>query len=227
VIEGDFRLVFLKGYSAPLAVPLQSPGRALNQVLAEQMYAWNWHYYRTYGGAAGSEAVVIDCGAAEGLFSFLMQRQARRILCIEPNPMYVAALRRTFAQNCDVSIRPLAVGKTCGTAYLDEADIRSQLNDRALGFEVKVTTIDEICKAECISPTLIKADIEGSEYDMIAGAAATITRCCPGLAVTTYHRAGDAARIASLLRSLNPRYKIRLSGVESRWGDPVMLHAYV
>ena len=53
----------------------------------------------------------------------------------------------------------------------------------------------------------IKLDIEGAELEMLHGAAKTITRCKPKMAVSAYHRWDDLWTLATYIKSLRPDYE--------------------
>ena len=53
----------------------------------------------------------------------------------------------------------------------------------------------------------IKLDIEGAELDMLHGAAKTITRCKPKMAVSAYHKPEDLWTLATYLKSLRADYE--------------------
>ena len=53
----------------------------------------------------------------------------------------------------------------------------------------------------------IKLDIEGAELDMLHGAAKTITRCKPKMAVSAYHRPEDLFTLATYIKSLRADYE--------------------
>jgi FkbM family methyltransferase len=59
-------------------------------------------------------------------------------------------------------------------------------------------------------PTLIKADIEGMETDMLYGAKQTIRDNKPKLAICLYHSPADFYRIPEIVLELNPNYKLRV-----------------
>lgn len=54
----------------------------------------------------------------------------------------------------------------------------------------------------------IKADIEGFERHMLAGAQETLARFAPKLALCTYHLPDDPQVMAGLIKQANPRYNI-------------------
>ena len=53
----------------------------------------------------------------------------------------------------------------------------------------------------------IKLDIEGAELDMLHGAAKTIARCKPKMAVSAYHKLDDLWTLAAYIKSLRPDYE--------------------
>jgi FkbM family methyltransferase len=60
------------------------------------------------------------------------------------------------------------------------------------------------------APTLIKLDVEGAEELALEGAADTIRRYRPGLAVCVYHRPADLWRLPLQVRALSERYRLYL-----------------
>ena len=53
----------------------------------------------------------------------------------------------------------------------------------------------------------IKLDIEGAELDMLHGAAKTIIRCKPKMAICAYHKPEDLWTLATYIKSLRPDYE--------------------
>ncbi|GBR76374.1 hypothetical protein NO2_0935 [Candidatus Termititenax persephonae] len=58
----------------------------------------------------------------------------------------------------------------------------------------------------------LKMDIEGSELEALTGAAETIKRYRPELAICVYHRGNDLVEVPRYIKSLNPNYKCLLGG---------------
>ena len=55
----------------------------------------------------------------------------------------------------------------------------------------------------------IKLDIEGSELDMLHGAAKTISRWKPKMAISAYHRREDLWTLANYVKSLRSDYEFK------------------
>lgn len=74
--------------------------------------------------------------------------------------------------------------------------------------KAQVVTLDEIMENEHV--TLIKMDIEGAEVEALQGAAQTIKRDKPDLAICVYHRREDIWEIPLLLSEMVGQYKFYL-----------------
>jgi hypothetical protein len=56
----------------------------------------------------------------------------------------------------------------------------------------------------------IKMDIEGGELSALLGAAQTIKRFHPTLAISGYHKVEDMIMLPALIRGLDPGYRLYL-----------------
>lgn len=109
-------------------------------------------------------------------------------------------------------------------AYSKDGELRFSASGRTNGFFsdvgeliIPVQKLDTVVKED---PALIKMDIEGSEKDALIGAANTIQRAKPKLAIAAYHFATDLWRLIDVIREINPSYKFYLrhyseTGLES------------
>jgi FkbM family methyltransferase len=222
------RAIYIKGHQRPLYFPAEFDLHFLHQVLTEGTYGWNWHYYQIPPTRLETGDVVIDCGAAEGFFSLLATEQgAKQVICLEPHPSYLRALKQTFAGDERVTIVAAAIGDLVGDIQLSNDGMSSMVTDRQDGIiPVKVETIDHLCVSLDIKPTYVKADIEGYEEKMLMGAIETIAAYRPKLALTTYHRATAGGWMERFLKKIYPKYNIRLKGLAAQHGATVMLHAW-
>ena len=76
--------------------------------------------------------------------------------------------------------------------------------------DVEITTVDAYCARSGAAPDWLMIDVEGYEFDVLAGAAETIRRCRPGIIVELHpqlYPAGAATQEAGaqLLRQLGLR----------------------
>ena len=225
-VVGCFREFEIRGFAGVLYVDPSISLRSFHQTLAEQGYAWQWHYYQVPQTRVTPADFVIDCGSAEGLFPFLTRSVASGIVCFEPLPEFVRGLKRTFGADTNVRIVSSALGERAGRAFLGRSDISSSITLETTDTPVEVDTIDAYCERTGFPVSYLKADMEGYEMRLLRGASRTIARLRPKIAVTTYHEPGHAEEIAEFLRSLVPTYRFRTKGIESKTGVPVMLHAW-
>lgn len=222
-------VVHVRGVERPLIWPSDQPIYALQMVLSEALDARNWHYYELPETRVLPSDIVADCGAAEGIFSLLVQPRAAHVYAIEPAPHWTSSLQQTFAGAPNVTVLPVALGDKPGRAYLAGGALDSAVSEakQAGAPEVTVETIDRLFADRDRPLTYLKADLEGFELAMLAGAEHTIARNRPKIAITTYHVAEHAREIAAFLHRLDPRYRVHTKGIDAITGSPVMLHAWM
>ena len=89
------------------------------------------------------------------------------------------------------------------------------------GERAYLTTIDKIVAELKLSQVdFIKLDIEGSERYALKGAAATIARFKPRMAIAAYHTKEDRQLIPEIGLAANKDYKVCISG--SGWGNEII-----
>ena len=107
------------------------------------------------------------------------------------------------------------LGSTLGTMYINndnENSAKTISNSGAI--PIPITTIDEEVFSRNINPGLIKADIEGSEYDMLLGARKTIEKFRPILSISVYHNFAGLFKIPDYIKSFG-NYKIAFRACNS------------
>ena len=130
------------------------------------------------------ESLVFDVGAHVGSKTDLFINCGARVICVEPQPLCVAALRERFHDNANVVIvnKGLAA-KLCkmmmmicskATTISTFSTDWTQFGRFAHNFvwdkniEVEMTTLDELIKIYG-SPQFIKIDVENFEYEVLSG----------------------------------------------------------
>jgi FkbM family methyltransferase len=163
----------------------------------------------------GDEAFV-DCGAFDGdtIRRFLVRRgdAFRRIAAFEPDPAnfkrlaaYVASLPAGRQER--ILLFEKAVGARSGKVSFDARGNESSVVGSG-SLQVESVAIDEALAGT--RPTYIKMDTEGSEPDALAGAADTIARHAPALAICSYHQQDHLWLIPAFIRSVSDRYRFFL-----------------
>lgn len=89
------------------------------------------------------------------------------------------------------------------------------------GASSKIQTID-IDSAIKEKVTFIKMDIEGAELKALYGAAQTIRRDKPKLAICVYHKPEDMWQIPHYIDSLVPEYKFYIRHFGMRWAGTIL-----
>lgn len=227
VEEKDYFLViYFRGQEKPLYYPKEMSLQSLRQVIVETFYKDNWHHYQIEETKVEADDVVVDCGAAEGLFSLLTAPICKYIYLVEPMPKFAEALKRTFHNCSNIDIIPCALSDKRGEAFLSTNGISSSLLSNEKDIPVKVETIDALFYQKNIPISYIKADLEGYDFKAIVGAQYTIEKYGPKIAITTYHDKAHSKEIVDFIRSVNPSYKFKIKGIYQETGSPVMLHAW-
>lgn len=188
-----------------------------------------------------------DVGANVGIYALQMARwngPHGRVVAFEPNPKSADVLKRHIRMNGlgrRVTTVPLAVGRQPETAALFDTQAGSGLSrlgranpaivEPAGATEVRVTTIDDYCRDTGTLPDWIMVDVEGYEFDVLAGAAETIRTKRPALVVELHPHLwpdGDRTREAGarLLEDLGLR-AVPLGNTESAWSQGSVRLEYV
>jgi FkbM family methyltransferase len=137
----------------------------------------------------------------------------------------MACLRRTFASEIAAgrvvlvqegvwSAEGRLVFQDAGfsdASFVDAEFIKASPSVTRVG--VPVTPIDSLVdRLELDRVDLIKMDIEGSEQEALKGAARTLARFKPRLAIAGYHKPSDPERIPAIVRGANPAYRFTSAG---------------
>jgi FkbM family methyltransferase len=185
---------------------------------------------REYGEWARSEiellgsllrtgSVVVDAGAFIGTHTMAFSKfvgATGKVLSFEPHPWYFRVLTRNISSNALANVLAYNCGLSDRSETMDAPapDLSSansfgsvQLAETTSAKEtlrVCVRTLDEFQLASC---DLIKADVEGMEARVLAGASHTIDRCQP-IIYTECNSGNDAWPVVLLMQSR--AYKVYL-----------------
>ncbi len=221
----DYLEVYFKGLEWPLYYPKQFSLNSLAVIGNEILNSKHWHYYEIAETRVQPNDVVVDCGAAEGLFALTVAGRCKNVYVVEPHPIYVKSLVFTFKHFDNVFIIPKAVSEVEGTAFLLDNGPLSKVEESGYGIPVKMSTVDYLFSE--IEVNYIKADLEGYELNMLKGSQNVIKRCCPKLAIASYHNRKQAQSIVEFIQGLGLNYKIKGKGIHPWNGVPYIIHAWV
>jgi FkbM family methyltransferase len=131
---------------------------------------------------------AVDIGANQGVYAYALADLADRVVAFEPNPDYAAFARRMLRGRAEVHALALSNRAGRGSLHVPLSDqgmvlhlagslkgTHSQFRD-SKSYEVEVRTLDDFNLA---NTRFIKADVEGSEREVLDGAQATIARDRP------------------------------------------------
>ena len=219
-----WRRVKFRELAKPLTFPASMPMDVLRMVADEIFDPHHWHHYQIPETSVQPGDVVVDCGAAEGLFTLVAAEKAARVFAVEPLPEFIEGLHRTFDEDPKVTILPVAAGATSGTVRFAADTISSNINAGG-EIEARLEPLDSLLGEAAATVSYLKADVEGAEIDVIRGAAGLIARNKPRIVLAVYHDPNDYRAIADELRRLRPDYTLRFKGLAAN-GNPVVLHAW-
>ncbi|MFA6142158.1 MAG: FkbM family methyltransferase [Candidatus Omnitrophota bacterium] len=224
-LNSPYLIVKLKTCENPLYWPKKFDIRELYQVISEVFNERDWHYYEAGQTIVCDKDIVVDCGASEGAFSIKNYTKSKFTYIVEPIKTFADSLNKTFENAGNVEIINCALGDgSLKEVGIDENTIFSSVSSNSLE-RVRSCTIDELFFDKHI--TYIKADVEGSEMMLLNGAAKTIAKERPKMAIATYHDANDWRQMLNFVKNICPDYKYRINGIYHMNRKPVLLHMWV
>ncbi len=158
----------------------------------------------------GEDEVYVDAGAYDGdsvrMFVAHVQGKYHRILAFEPDAATFQRLDRNMRDYPRVHALNCGLHRRKGTLRFSNDGSRAAIISDQGSFSVEVASLDEVLAGERVS--FIKMNIEGAEHEALFGAAQSIARWRPKLAISAYHRPGDLWSLPALVRELVPDYRI-------------------
>src|SRR5260370_28887033 len=224
---GEYLQVYLRGIHHPLSWPRKLGTFDSYKAATDWLYEEDWHHYEVPETRVQPGDVVLDCGAAEGLFALSVLERASRVVIFEPSPDFADSLHRTFGNAPNATIVPAALGSSEGRAFLAGNSLYGfvTLDD---GIPINITTIDAWAAGTNTRVNFIKGDLESHEFEVLKRARTTIQRDQPKIAFTVYHPGNNWKEMVAFLRGLVPQYQFRIKGLSynARHPQPVMLHPW-
>ena len=228
VKNDDFEVTF-NNIDKKLFWPLNFSIDRMDQVVAETFDEKDWHFYQKKHTDVASGEIILDIGTAEGLLPLAVIDRCDHIYMIEPSQTFCRCLRKTFSEYPEkITIFNTAVGNEDGIINFDENSLDGSVSAESSNTakKVAISKIDTLFKNnERI--TYLKADIEGFEQEMLKGAAATIKRNKPKIAITTYHTQNNPQEIIDIIKGYVPEYKHYVIGIYEKTPKPVLIHFWI
>ena len=160
--------------------------------------------------------IVIDAGSCCGSFSAYASVKGAVSYAFEPVPENFEYVLKTAKLNKNIIPvnKGLSDENTSKGIFIDPehysgSSFLQQLKPGIAPTTVETVRLDDFVRENNLSRVdFIKADIEGFERHMLAGAQETLRRFAPKLALCTYHLPDDPEVMASLILKANPKYNI-------------------
>jgi len=222
--DKEFIKVSFYGIAKPLYYPRAARWIDFCQTVDEVFNAKNWHHFNSDPTPISANDIVVDCGAAEGLFAFYSSQYAHKVYAIEPIPVWHSALIKTFDEISNVEILKLGVGHAIKTMKMTNDEIFSRVSSSG-NLEIPISTLDCLFADKGIPVTYLKADIEGFEFPMLLGAENLIRLNRPKISMTMYHHTNHFEQAKEFLLNIHSDYRFQLRGIAEN-GNPVLMHAY-
>lgn len=224
---GEYQEVYFRGVVRPLFWPKKLGTFDLYKAATDCLHEEDWHHYDVPETTVRQGDVVLDCGAAEGIFALSVLERASLVAIFEPSPDFAESLHRTFGDASNAVIVPAALGSTEGEAFLAGNSLYGFVSADQ-GIRITVTTVDAWVTKAHTRVDFLKGDLESHEFEVLKGARETIRRDKPKIAFTVYHPGNDWREMKALLAELVPEYQFRVKGLSYNGGRarPVMLHAW-
>lgn len=162
---------------------------------------------------------MVDCGAFDGdSVLFLIKKtggEFDRIFAFEPDPHSFQAMRKNLGaavpDAVGSKIFPIqkAVGAKHGVMFFDATGtVASKITEEISATSVECVTLDDVFS--CVTPTYLKADLEGYEMEMLSGARKLMAEHQPILAITCYHKMEHLWKIPLFIHECQPNYRFYL-----------------
>ena len=155
--------------------------------------------------------VVLDVGADTGEVTFeALQAGAKKVVAVEIDPEKWPCLERTFADEISVGRVVLVRAGAWDSEGTLELGGDSVVLDRSKRkVKVRVTTIDQmIAELQLPRVDFIVMDIEGAEKPALRGAANTLRRFRPRMAIASEHLPDDVTAVPQTVRTIVPGYDV-------------------
>jgi len=150
---------------------------------------------------------VIDVGAHIGYYSLLFAKcvgPSGRVFAFEPVPGNFSLLKKNVELNSLLNVVTINKAVFSRTQEIKMSVPGDQSNPECASIKsapgapnycVEAISIDDFCAEHSLQPDVLKIDVEGSEYDVLLGASATVNRLFPKLLIELHHFDGNLAAV--------------------------------
>lgn len=151
--------------------------------------------------------IAIDGGAYDGATAITFNNCGAKVFAFEMDANNYQNCLARVGQNPNITLENFGLSDKESEETYFAGGTASQKNSKG-NLTGKFIDLDTYVERKNLPRVdYIKLDIEGAELDMLHGAAKTISRCKPKMAVSAYHKPEDLWTLATYIKSLRPDYE--------------------
>ena len=182
----------------------------------------------------GDSEIIVDLGAYVGdsVEEYVKKSlgQVIKIYALEPDKKLINKIEKRVSRLVSewglrynaIEIISAGVGAKTETLRFSENEwMLTSLSNDEESITLPIYSLDDFFKNK-IPFTLLKADIEGAEMEMLKGACEMIKKHKPKMAISIYHSSLDFVRIAEFVRSMVPEYRLYVRSHGYDYRDTVL-----
>ena len=175
---------------------------------------------------------VIDVGAFIGDSALVIAPYVdKKIHSFEISPMQCEEIKKVAKYNNiedKVVVHNMGLTDHPTTFYMNSNKINSAQHVTSHGkIPIQMETIDNMVEKLHLTPGVIKADIEGNEYEMLKGAEKTIKKYRPIITVSVYHNYDNLFVVPDYVKSFgNYSFAFRAGSAIARHMGEMVMFAY-
>ena len=172
------------------------------------IYANTPHYFLS-GFAPKAGDIFIDGGCYNGWTAAQFAKLGCKVYSFEMNKTNFDLAGKLAAEN-DFVLENLGLGSHKREShYIDSKGASRLVKNGTL--TTTITTLDDYVRENNLPRVdYIKLDVEGSELDVLKGAAISISCWKPRLAISAYHKLDDLWTLMNFIKSIRPDYEFAL-----------------
>ncbi|MDY3298106.1 FkbM family methyltransferase [Selenomonas sp.] len=175
----------------------------------------------------GEDVVFIDAGGYDGAttktFIEWSKGAYKKVYCFEPSTHMIAECKKNLADVSNVEVIRAGVSDMTGELQMFEGPTTAAVSTEFMvhpgpATMLPVKKIDDACP----DATFIKMDIEGAELSALKGAADTIRRNKPQMAICLYHKREDIWELPDYILSLRSDYTFYIRHYTVHTGETIL-----
>ena len=171
---------------------------SLNKIyLKSNFLNHNLCYYECEQIQIEKNDIIFDCGGNFGLFAAVAATKGKVVYSFEPMSLIRLYLQKMAQLYSNIIIVPYGLSNKNKIVKFNQCDNPAASYSTQLGFkslinytiyteQVQLITLDDFISQNKIYPTFIKADIEGSELEMLIGGYNYIINYTPKLSISIH-----------------------------------------